>query len=112
MGLLDQTLIIAPFIEMGYAANKVTDRYESTNQYYGAGVTTKYDIYRGIYAKGAFRIGRSRTDFNSLDLTDVDGERATYKTASTYTGAEIGAGWIHQITENMSIDLYGRYMYS
>lgn len=112
MGLLDQTLIIAPFIELGYAANKVIDRYESTNQYYGAGVTTKYEIYKGIYAKGAFRIGRSKTDFTSLDLTDVNGERAEYKTASTYTGAEIGAGWIHQITENMSIDLYGRYYYS
>ena len=112
MGLLDQILTIAPFIELGYAANKVIDRYESTNQYYGAGVTSKYDIYKGIYAKGAFRIGRSKTDFTSLDLTDVGGERATYKTASTYTGAEIGAGWIHQITENMSIDLYGRYMYS
>ena len=85
MGLLDQTLIIAPFIELGYAANKVIDRYESTNQYYGAGVTTKYEIYKGIYAKGAFRIGRSKTDFTSLDLTDVGGERATYNTASTYT---------------------------
>lgn len=112
MGLLNQTLTIAPFIEIGCATNKVTDRYESTNQYCGAGITTKYDICQGIYAKGAFRIGRTKNDFNSLDLTDVDGERATYKTDSTYTGAEIGAGWIHQITENTSIDLYGKYFYN
>lgn len=112
MGFLNQTLTIAPFIEIGCATNKVTDRYESTNQYYGAGVTTQYDIYKGIYAKGAFRIGRSKNDFDSLDLTDVNGARAAYKTDSTYTGAEIGAGWIYEITENTTLDLYGRYFYS
>ena len=50
--------------------------------------------------------------YESSDLRDAAGRCAEYDSSSTYYGLHLGTGYVWNITDDASIDLYGKYFWT
>lgn len=62
-----------------------------------------------IYTEASFRAGGLRNDYASSDLLDLQNRRAGYESSSAYHGLHFGAGYLWNITNKASLDLYSKY---
>ncbi|MDR2695907.1 MAG: autotransporter domain-containing protein, partial [Deltaproteobacteria bacterium] len=56
--------------------------------------------------------GGVHNDYDSSDLRDMNGRRASYDSFSPYYGFHLGVGYIWKINEKASLDLYGKYFWT
>lgn len=101
-------------------SNAASVKGDGDLSYYGGGVLGRYDfapttILGGpgtLYLDASFRAGQTNTDFNSSDLRDGSGRKADYDSSSVYYGLHLGSGYLWNITEKASLDLYGKYFWT
>ncbi|MDR3300703.1 MAG: autotransporter domain-containing protein [Candidatus Accumulibacter sp.] len=84
--------------------------------YAGVGVLGRLD-FTGTdsghpYLDATLRSGRVSSDFHSSDLRDNQDRRASFESKATYYGASIGAGYLWQVSEQTTFDLYGHYLWT
>jgi len=64
------------------------------------------------YAEGSLQAGSVKTDFHSADLAGGSAQSAQYDTRSMYYGLHLGTGYVWNISDKATFDLYGKYLYS
>jgi autotransporter-associated beta strand protein len=65
-----------------------------------------------FYVEASGRAGGVRNDYGSSDLRDPQGRRAEYDSSSAYYGFHFGTGYVWNLTETASLDLYGKYFWT
>ncbi|MFK3640419.1 autotransporter outer membrane beta-barrel domain-containing protein [Pseudomonas protegens] len=68
--------------------------------------------HEGLYLDGSVRTGNADMSFDSNDLTDAEGVRGKYNRKSKYYGAHGGVGYVLNIDEKQSVDVYSRYTWT
>ena len=116
-------LVTGVFFEYGGASfdtkNSIGDsqsvKGEGNTSYVGAGMLGRMDFNRfgdgHLYTEAALRYGLSEDGYNSKDLTDAWGTRAKYETSAVQYGGHVGIGYVWNITDEASLDVYGKYFY-
>ena len=69
-------------------------------------------IKEGVYLDAVMRAGRVKTDFSSNDLIDAEGVRGHYNSKSQYVSAMAGIGYVFNLDDQQSVDVYSRYSWS
>jgi outer membrane autotransporter protein len=64
------------------------------------------------YAEASARLGKVELDFSTRDLIDALGRRAAYDSDSRYASAHAGLGYVLNLTERDSLELYGQTLWS
>jgi autotransporter-associated beta strand protein len=79
--------------------------------YTGGGLLARLDYAetkRGrLYAEASARAGRVNQDFSARELS-----QSAYDSATHYTGAHAGLGYIIKLDERSSLNLYGQYLWN
>ena len=68
--------------------------------------------WKGLYAEASFRVGNLSSDYRSDDVRNSAGNTASYDMSNTYYGAHAGLGYIWNLTDSASLDLYGKYFWT
>jgi autotransporter-associated beta strand protein len=116
-------LVLGGFAEFG---NGSYDTYNSfaggvvkgdgDSSYIGGGILFRMDFNNNaqgnLYLEGSGRIGNVKNEYKSRDLKDAQGNGSAYKTSSAYYGFHLGAGYVFQIKDAYSLDLYGKYFFT
>lgn len=102
-------LILAGFVEAGWANSESyvsgTDD-DGDHDYYGVGAALRYEFESPFYLDGSVRVGAASTEFDGR-YTDAN---AKYDADGLYGSMHVGAGYVFGLTENVALDLYGRYV--
>ncbi len=102
-------LILAGFVEAGWANSEShvsgTDG-DGDHDYYGVGAALRYEFESPFYLDGSVRVGAASTEFDGR-YTDAN---AKYDADGLYGSMHVGAGYVFGLTENVALDLYGRYV--
>jgi outer membrane autotransporter protein len=88
---------------------------KGNTDYYGVGILGRYDVntgpLSGLYADASARMGQARTDFRTGDI-QYNGSRADFDSSSPYYGLHGGLGYVWQFTEQASLDLSARLLWT
>lgn len=118
------SFLTGAFFEYGYGHSSTHNGFDDRSavdgngqsSYYGGGLLARFDVttspLAGLYAEGSFRLGRLSTDWHSDDLRDALGRRADYDSSVPYYGAHAGLGYIWDLSEKTSLDVYGKYFWT
>ena len=120
--LLENAVVAAPYLEYGYGAYDTYNTFASgsvhgtgNSSYVGAGVLAHMDLLETeaghAYVEGGARAGVAYNNFNSADLVS-GGVSAQYDASSAYYGLSAGLGYVWNLTEESSLDLYGQYSWN
>ena len=104
-------LTTAVFADLGYgsASSHVNGvNAKSDHNYYGLGLTGRYDFDTGIYVKSGLHLGNMSTDFDGKYAEGIAG----YDIDQMYIGAYLGGGYDIKLSDNTQLDIYGRYAYT
>ena len=90
---------------------------KGNSRYYGGGLLGRVDVtesvLRGAYAEASLRVGGLHTDYRSDILPGSNNnERGSYDASATYYGAHLGLGYVWELNEKASLDLYGKYFWN
>ena len=84
--------------------------------YLGGGILGRMDFTNtgpgNFYTEGSARIGSVHNEYGSSDLRDALGRKAEYDSSSAYYGLHLGGGYLWNINEKASLDLYGKYFWT
>ena len=84
--------------------------------YLGGGILGRMDFINTgpghFYAEASGRAGNVYNKYESSDLRDAKGREASYDSTSAYYGLHLGTGYIWNITDAASLDLYGKYFWT
>jgi outer membrane autotransporter protein len=112
-------LTVGTFAEYGFGSydtynsfSNATSKSRGEVWNLGGGILSRLDAACGGYAETSFRIGGVRNEFRGRDLTDAMGNSANYDTTALYLGAHAGLGYVWKITEEASLDFYGKYFWT
>jgi autotransporter-associated beta strand protein len=82
----------------------------------GGGILGRMDFVNAgpghVYAELSGRAGGVHNEYDNSDLRDVHGTRAEYESSSAYYGVHVGLGYIWNVTEAASLDVYGKYLWT
>jgi outer membrane autotransporter protein len=82
----------------------------------GGGVLGRMDFAAAgpghAYGEGSVRAGVAHNEYRSSDLRDALGREASYETDAAWYGFHIGSGYVWNITDRASFDLYGKYFWT
>ena len=104
-------LTLAGFVEAGWASSEshvASTEADADHDYYGVGAAMRYDFQSPFYLDGAVRLGQISTEFDGSYGTGT----AKYDADSLYATAHIGAGYVFDLTPDVKLDAYGRYLLS
>ncbi|MDR2199819.1 MAG: autotransporter outer membrane beta-barrel domain-containing protein [Deltaproteobacteria bacterium] len=89
---------------------------DGDTDYRGGGILARVDFADdgtgNLYGEFSFRMGGAHNSYLSRDLWDSSGRAATYDLSSRYHGFHFGLGYVGDITESASVELYGRYLWN
>jgi hypothetical protein len=117
-------LTLGAFFEYGQGSYDTYDSlvdYASVHgdgdaRHVGGGVAGRLDFSEvgpgHIYTEASFRAGKTRNEYDAKDLRDPLGRQADYDSSSAYYGLHLGAGYVWNITEGVSLNLYGKYFWT
>ena len=117
-------VLLGAFFEAGWGSydshnsfgNAASVTGDGDTNYYGGGILGRYDTAPlgpgNVYLEASFRAGQVDTDYNSDDFYSATGEDVDFDSSSTYYGAHLGAGYIWNITDAASLDLYTKYLWT
>lgn len=84
--------------------------------YLGGGILGRMDFINTgpgrFYTEASGRAGNVYNNYESSDLRDAKGREASYDSTSAYYGLHLGTGYIWNITDEASLDLYGKYFWT
>ena len=87
---------------------------EGHDYYYGAGALAKVflnrDLLKGLYAEGSIRYGLMMGDWQSHDIQS-DGQTADWDGRAPYLTAHGGLGYMWNVTDNVTADVYAKYFW-
>ncbi len=83
-------------------------RGDSDIKTYSAGVALRYQTEMPFYTEGALVVGQADTDFVGYYTNDT----ARYDTKRLYTTAQLGVGSDFALSDNVNLNLYGRYSFT
>ncbi len=120
--LLDNPVVVAPFVEYGYGSYNTYNTFSSgavhgtgDSYYVGGGVLGHMDLMETeaghAYIEGGARFGLASNSFSSADLASA-GVAAHYDASSAYYGLSAGLGYVWDIDDASSLDIYGRYSWN
>lgn len=104
-------LTLAGFVEVGWASSEshvASTEADADHDYYGVGAAMRYDFQSPFYLDGAVRLGQISTEFDGSYGTGT----AKYDADGLYATAHIGAGYVFDLTPDVKLDAYGRYLLS
>ena len=104
-------LTLAGFVEAGWASSEshvASTEVDADHDYYGVGAAMRYDFQSPFYLDGAVRLGQISTEFDGSYGTGT----AKYDADGLYATAHIGAGYVFDLTPDVKLDAYGRYLLS
>ena len=84
---------------------------DGSTEYYGGGILARYDFAGGFYAQGTVSFGQTSNDFKSNDIIS-GASTAKYDSDSMYYGANLGLGYLVNITDKAELDIYARYLWT
>jgi hypothetical protein len=88
---------------------------DGDTNYLGGGVLGRFDLNSTdsghFYAEASARLGKLKNDFSS-GLSDGVGTKAKYDTDSRYYGLHLGSGYVWNIDDKTSLDLYAKYFWT
>ncbi|MDR2604277.1 MAG: autotransporter domain-containing protein [Desulfovibrio sp.] len=91
-------------------------RGSGDTEYIGGGILGRFDFADTgpghFYAEATGRMGSVTADYSSSQLTDNRGVKASYDTESLYYGLHFGTGYVWNITNAASLDVYGKYLWT
>ncbi|WP_034627665.1 autotransporter domain-containing protein [Desulfocurvibacter africanus] len=117
-------LTFGPFFEYGNGSYNTYNSFsyaasvegDGNTRYLGGGILGRMDLVNTgpghIYVEASGRAGGLHNEYESSDLRDAAGRSAEYDSSSTYYGLHLGTGYVWNITENASLDLYGKYFWT
>lgn len=118
-------ILAGVFFEAGFARMDTHNSFSSgpsvdgdgRSSYYGGGLLArldlKEDLLKGLYLEGSFRYGRLNSQWQSDDLHDaVSGRKAEYDLSTPYYGLHAGLGYVWELTESLTLDVYGKYFWT
>ena len=87
------------------------------NAYYlGGGILARMDFVNigpgRFYAETSGRAGKTHNEYDSSDLRDAAGRKADYDSSSPYYGLHFGTGYVWNINDAATLDLYGKYFWT
>ncbi|MDR1040633.1 MAG: autotransporter outer membrane beta-barrel domain-containing protein [Deltaproteobacteria bacterium] len=89
---------------------------DGDTDYVGGGILGRIDFggagSGNFYAEFSGRLGKAKNDFSSDDLRDRFGMSFDYDVDAMYYGAHLGAGYVWGIGGAVSLDLYGKYLWT
>jgi hypothetical protein len=77
-------------------------------KYIGGGILAHMG-FSNFYTEASARIGKIDNEYGSEDFGEAG---ASYDSSSLYYGLHLGAGYLWNINENASLDLYGKYFWT
>ena len=87
---------------------------EGHDYYYGVGALAKVflnrDLLKGLYAEGSIRYGLMMGDWQSHDI-QADGQTADWDGRAPYLTAHGGLGYMWNVTDNVTADVYAKYFW-
>ena len=87
---------------------------EGHDYYYGVGALAKVflnrDLLKGLYAEGSIRYGLMMGDWQSHDIQS-DGQTADWDGRAPYLTAHGGLGYMWDVTDNVTADVYAKYFW-
>ena len=94
----------------------VNMRGSGDTSYLGGGFLARRD-YTGTnaghyYMEGSMRLGRTDNEYTNSYLRDSLGNIAHYDIDGMYYGMHIGGGYLRQIDENRTLDIYGKLLWT
>ena len=104
-------LTLAGFVEAGWASSEshvASTEADADHDYYGVGAAMRYDFQSPFYLDGAVRLGQISTEFDGSYGTGT----AKYDADGLYATAHIGAGYVFDLTPDVKLDAYCRYLLS
>jgi autotransporter-associated beta strand protein len=97
-------------------SNAASVKGDGDMYYLGGGILGRMDFINTgpghFYAEASGRVGGMHNDYSSGDLRDSTGRMAEYDSSSTYYGLHLGTGYIWDINDKASLDLYGKYFWT
>jgi outer membrane autotransporter protein len=113
-------LTLGGFFEYGYGSydtynsfsNAPSIKSKGDVQHFGVGVLGRVDAAFGGYAESSLRVGGVRNNFRGSDLTDAADNSANYTATTPYYGIHLGAGYLRNLNEKVSFDLYAKYFWT
>jgi outer membrane autotransporter protein len=114
-------LVLGAFLEIGQGSYDTHNSFGAQSlhgqghaNYAGGGVLASLDCARigtgHPHAEASFRMGRVRNAYGNADLQDYEGRDAEFDGDTPYHGWHAGAGYAWDVTEALSLDMYGRYL--
>ena len=87
------------------------------NAYYlGGGILARMDFVNigpgRFYTEASGRAGKTHNEYDSSDLRDAAGRKADYDSSSPYYGLHFGTGYVWNINDAATLDLYGKYFWT
>jgi hypothetical protein len=97
-------------------ANLASVTARGSTKFIGGGILGRFDFEKSgpgnFYTELSARFGQVETDFNSSDLLGRSGIAAQYELKSPYYGFHLGVGYLFDLTESASLELYGKYLWN
>ena len=87
-------------------SNAASVKGSGDTRYYGGGILGRMDFTNNIYTEASARMGRIHNEYKSSDLG------ASYDSSTPYYGFHLGTGYIWNINEKASLDIYGKYFWT
>lgn len=103
--------MVAGFIEAGFGnseSNASDASAEGNHDYYGIGAATRYRFDVPFYVDGSLRFGTASTEFSGRYADNS----AHYDADSLYGSAHVGMGYVFDLSKALSLDVYGRYIFT
>lgn len=103
--------IVAGYVEAGFGNSESSTHdasAEGNHDYYGVGLASRYHFNLPVYVDGSLRFGTASTEFSGK-YTE---ESAKYDANSLYGSAHIGLGYVFDLADKVSLDVYGRYIFT
>lgn len=113
-----------PFFEYGNGSYNTANSFSNAadvdgngnTHYLGGGLLARMDFTPTgpghFYTEASGRAGSIHNKYDSSDLRDATGREAEYDSDTPYYGLHLGAGYIWNITDAASLDLYGKYFWT
>ena len=115
-------LTLGAFFEYGNGSYDTHNSFTNAasvdgNAYYlGGGILARMDFVNigpgRFYAEASGRAGKTHNEYDSSDLRDAAGRKADYDSSSPYYGLHFGTGYIWNINDAATLDLYGKYFWT
>lgn len=103
--------MVAGYVEAGFGNSESSTHdasAEGNHDYYGVGLASRYHFNLPVYVDGSLRFGTASTEFSGK-YTE---ESAKYAANSLYGSAHIGLGYVFDLADKVSLDVYGRYIFT